>query len=282
MTDPPQRTPAAQQASAKCSSAADTPAAASRRRMVTRRRTARRGPARRSGVRRSEPQRHIVPRRTTEGNHHDRTNFPQSPARITEGGGQLAGGRPEHSRDPGHRAGSGARRRGGESLLPGPVRAEPRRCHGAGSSRLLPGPRRPRRGRGANHAGQGRDHGPRPATVLPRPGSGRAAARRRPVRGGACRRGYRAGGPGDRRPGVRARGPGPVPGLVAPRRVPRPGPRLPGARAATAGGRGAGTVRPRAPRSSPPRDSLPRRSGCATGTSRSATSPEPAPARPPT
>jgi hypothetical protein len=57
--------PAAQQASAKCSSAADTPAAASRRRIVTRRRTARRGPARRSGARRSEPQRHIVPRRTT-------------------------------------------------------------------------------------------------------------------------------------------------------------------------------------------------------------------------
>jgi hypothetical protein len=71
-------TPAAQQASAKCSSAADTLAAASRRRIVTRRRTARRGPARRSGARRSvrgrektwpltrsEPQRHIVPRRTT-------------------------------------------------------------------------------------------------------------------------------------------------------------------------------------------------------------------------
>jgi hypothetical protein len=58
-------TPAAQQASAKCSSAADTPAAALRRRIVTRRRTARRGPARRSGVRRSEPPRHIVPRRTT-------------------------------------------------------------------------------------------------------------------------------------------------------------------------------------------------------------------------
>jgi hypothetical protein len=36
-------TPAAQQASAKCSSAADTPAAASRRRIATRRRTARRG-----------------------------------------------------------------------------------------------------------------------------------------------------------------------------------------------------------------------------------------------
>ena len=58
-------TPAAQQASAKCSSAADTPAAASRRRIVTRRRTARRGPARRSGARRSEPPGHIVPRRTT-------------------------------------------------------------------------------------------------------------------------------------------------------------------------------------------------------------------------
>ena len=58
-------TPAAQQASAKCSSTADTPAAASRRRIVTRRRTARRGPARRSGARRSEPPRHIVPRRTT-------------------------------------------------------------------------------------------------------------------------------------------------------------------------------------------------------------------------
>ena len=58
-------TPAAQQASARCSSAADTPAAASRRRIVTRRRTARRGPARRSGARRSEPPRHIVPRRTT-------------------------------------------------------------------------------------------------------------------------------------------------------------------------------------------------------------------------
>jgi hypothetical protein len=71
-------TPAAQQASAKCSSAADTPAAASRRRIVTRRRTARRGPARRSGARRSvrgrektwpltwsELPRHIVPRRTT-------------------------------------------------------------------------------------------------------------------------------------------------------------------------------------------------------------------------
>jgi hypothetical protein len=58
-------TPAAPQASAKCSSAADTPAAASRRRIVTRRRTARRGLARRSGVRRSEPPRHIVPRRTT-------------------------------------------------------------------------------------------------------------------------------------------------------------------------------------------------------------------------
>jgi hypothetical protein len=41
---------------------------------------------------------------------------------------------------------------------------------------------------------------------FPRPGPGGAAARRRPVRGGACCRGYRAGGPGDRRPGVRARG----------------------------------------------------------------------------
>jgi hypothetical protein len=35
---------------------------------------------------------------------------------------------------------------------------------------------------------------------------GGAAARRRPARGEACCRGYRAGGPGDRRPGVRARG----------------------------------------------------------------------------
>jgi hypothetical protein len=60
-------TPAAQQASAKCSSAADTPPAASGRRIVARRCTARRGPARRSGTRRSEPQRHIVPRRTTRG-----------------------------------------------------------------------------------------------------------------------------------------------------------------------------------------------------------------------
>src|SRR5712692_7252717 len=75
---------------------------------------------------------------------------------------------------------------------------------------------------GHDEAGQGRDHGLRPATVLPRAGPGRAAARRRPVRGGACCRGYRAGGPGDRRPGVRARGPGPVPGLAAPRRVPGP------------------------------------------------------------
>jgi hypothetical protein len=43
----------------------------------------------------------------------DWTNFPQSLARIAEGGGQLAGGRPEHSGGPGHRAGSGTRRRGG-------------------------------------------------------------------------------------------------------------------------------------------------------------------------
>src|SRR6478752_2241122 len=46
----------------------------------------------------------------------------------------------------------------------------------------------------------------------------------------------RAGRPGGRRPGVRTRGPRPVPGLAAPRRVPGPGPRLPGARAAAAGG----------------------------------------------
>src|SRR5580704_5442973 len=155
-------TPAAQQASAKCSSAADTPAAASRRTIVTRRRTSRRGPARRSGARRSELQRHVVPRRTTAnppwlrltpfsagvrpsqiGKHHDRTNFPRSLARIAEGGGQLAGGRPEHGRDPGHHAGSGTRRRGGQSLLPGPGRAEPRRCHSASSGRLLRRPRRP-------------------------------------------------------------------------------------------------------------------------------------------
>ena len=45
---------------------------------------------------------------------------------------------------------------------------------------------------------------------------------------------------------------------------------------------GSEAVRARAPRSSPPRDSRPRRSGCAAGTSRSATSPEPVPARLPT